>query len=76
MKKIHKKMETVLKNLQKKIKKCVDKNRKEIVKYKIKNKILLSIKNLIQQIRNRKIKKLTEKFIKLYKIKKLYQKIQ
>ena len=33
--------------------------------------MLLSTKDLIWQIRNREIKKLTEKFVRLYKIKKI-----
>ena len=33
--------------------------------------ILLSTKNLIWQIRNRKMKKLIEKFVRSYKIKKI-----
>jgi len=33
--------------------------------------MLLSIKDLTWQMRNRKTKKFTEKFVKLYKIKKI-----
>ena len=45
--------------------------RKEAVEYKIEYSILLSMKNLTWQIRNREIKKLIEKFVKPYKIKKI-----
>ena len=48
----------------------MDKNRniKEIVQYKVGDRVLLSIKNLVWQMRNRKIKKLTEKFMRPQKI--------
>ena len=36
-------------------------------------KVLLSTKNLTWQMRNRKTKKLTEKFVELYKIKKIIE---
>jgi len=64
MKKIHKNTKVVLK-------KYTDRNRKEVVEYKVGDKVLLSTKNLMWQIRNKKIKKLIEKFIKPYKIKKI-----
>ena len=44
-----------------------------MVKYKVGDKVLLSTKNLMQQIKNRETKKLTEKFVRLYKI-AIYQK--
>ena len=51
--------------------KHVDRNRKEAVEYKVGDKVLLSTKNLTWQIRNREIKKLMKKFVRLYKIKKI-----
>ena len=59
------------------MKRYADRNRKETVEYKVEDKVLLSIKDLTQQMRNRETKKLMEKFMRPYKIKKkLYQKIQ
>ena len=55
----------------KEIKKYVDKNKKKAVEYKIENRMLLSTTNLVQQIRNKEAKKLTKKFMKPYKIKKI-----
>jgi len=45
------------------MKKYRDRNIKEVVEYKIENKVLLSTKDLMWQMRNRKTKKLTEKFV-------------
>jgi len=53
------------------VKKYADRNRKEAVEYKVRDKVLLSIKDLMWQIRNREAKKLTEKFMESYKIKKI-----
>jgi len=53
------------------MKKYVDGNRKEVVKYKVRRKVLLSTKNLVWQMRNSETKKLTEKFVGSYKIKKI-----
>ena len=41
-------------------------NREKVVEYKMRDKMLLSIRDLMWQM-----KKLTEKFVKLYKIKKI-----
>ena len=49
----------------------MDKNRKEVVEYKVGNGVLLSTKNLVYQIRDKQMKKLIEKFVRLYKIKKI-----
>ena len=49
----------------------MDENKKETVEYKMGDRMLLSMKDLTWQMRNRETKKLTEKFIKLYKIKKI-----
>jgi len=53
------------------MKKYIDRNRKKIAEYKMEDKVLLSMKDLMWQIRNRETKKLTEKFVRLYKIKKI-----
>ena len=64
-------MKAVLKKLQKEMKKYIDKNKKEMIKYKVGDKVLLSTKNLMWQIKNRETKKLIEKFVRLHKIKKI-----
>jgi len=53
------------------MKKYTDRNRKEVVEYKVENRVLLSIKDLTWQIRNKETKKLIKKFMRLYKIKKI-----
>ena len=53
------------------MKKYTDKNRKKAVKYKVRDRILLSTKDLTWQMRNRETKKLMEKFVESYKIKKI-----
>ena len=53
------------------MKKYTDRNRKEVVEYKVENKVLLSTKDLTWQIRNKETKKLIKKFMRLYKIKKI-----
>ena len=68
---MYEKAKVTLKKLHKEIKKYVDKNKKKAVKYKIENRMLLSTTNLVQQIRNKEAKKLTKKFMKPYKIKKI-----
>jgi len=49
----------------------MNRNRKEVVKYKVRQKMLLSTKDLVWQMRNSETKKLTEKFVGSYKIKKI-----
>lgn len=53
------------------MKRYSDRNRKETVEYKVRDRMLLSMKNLIWQIRNRETKKLIERSIKLYYINKI-----
>jgi len=49
----------------------IDRNRKKAVEYKVEDKVLLSTKNLTWQIRNKEMRKLTEKLMGPYKIKKI-----
>jgi len=49
----------------------MNRNRKKAVEYKVEDRVLLSTKNLMWQMRNKKTKKLTKKFVGLYKIKKI-----
>jgi len=71
MKEIHKEVKVVLKKLQKEMKKYADRNRKKVVEYKIGDRMLISTKDFIPQMMNRLMKKLTEKYIRLYKIKRI-----
>jgi len=71
MKKAHEKVKAVLTKSQEKMKKYADRNRKEAVEYKVGDKVLLSTKDLMWQMRNRETKKLIEKFMELYRIKKI-----
>ena len=48
-------------------KKYINRNKKEMIEYKVGDKLLLSTKDLTQQMRNKEIKKLTEKFVGSYK---------
>jgi len=48
------------------MKKYMDRNRKEVVEYKVEDKVLLSTKDLIWQMGNRETKKLMEKFMEFY----------
>ena len=70
MKEIHEKVKVALRKSQEEMKKYVDKNRKEVVEYKVGDRVLLSTKDLIWEMRNRETKKLTEMFVGPYKIKK------
>jgi len=63
MKKMYEKAKATLKKSQKKMKKYPDKNRKKVVEYKVRDRILLSTKNFTWQMRNRETKKLIEKFV-------------
>jgi len=63
MKEIHEEAKAALKKSQEKIKKYTNKNRKEVVEYKLEDRVLLSMKDLMWQMRNREIKKLMEKFV-------------
>jgi len=46
MKEMHKKTKAALKKLQEEIKKYADRNRKETVEYKVRDRMLLSMKDL------------------------------
>ena len=63
---MYKEAKAVLRKLQEEMKRYSDRNRKETVEYKVRDRMLLSMKNLIWQMRNRETKKLIERFIKLY----------
>ena len=71
MKKVQEKAKAVLEKVQKEIKKYTNKKREEIDEYKVEDLVMLSTKNLRYQMIGRRIKKLTERFIGLYKVKKI-----
>ena len=58
IKKMYKEAKVVLKKSQEEIKKYTDRNRKETIEYKVGDKVLLSTKDLMWQIRNKEMKKL------------------
>ena len=61
IKKTYKKAKAVLRKSQEKMKKYIDRNRKKVIEYKVRDRVLLSTKNLMWQMRNRETKKLIEK---------------
>ena len=71
IKEIQKEAKAVLGKIQEEIKKYTNKKRKEVDKYKVGDLVMLSTKNLKYQIVGRRIEKLIEKFVGLYKIKKI-----
>ena len=71
MKEIYEKAKVALKKLQDEIKIYIDRNRKEAVEYKMDDRVLISTKDFTPQMMNRLTKKLIEKYIGPYKIKKI-----
>ena len=67
MKDRHKEAKVALVKSQEEIKRYVDRNRKEIEKYKVGDKVLISTKNFLMEL----MKKLMEKYIKPYVAKKI-----
>ena len=61
----------VLGKAQEKIKKYTNRKRGEVNEYKVGDLVILSTKNLKYQIIRKRTEKLTEKFVDLYKIKKI-----
>ena len=53
------------------MKRQVDRNRKEVEEYRIGDKVLISTKDFLMELMKRAIKKLTEKFIGPYMVKKI-----
>jgi len=71
MKDRHKEARSALVKSQKEIKKQVDKSRKEAEEYKVGDKVLISTKNFSMELMKRVTKKLMEKFIGPYVVKKI-----
>ena len=71
MKEIQEEAKVALGKAQEEIKKYTNRKRREVNKYKVKDLVMLSTKDLKYQIVGRRTEKLTEKFVGLYKIKKI-----
>ena len=69
MKRIQEKAKAALGKAQEEIKKFANKKRREEEEYKVEDLVLLSTKNLKWQMKERRLEKLTEHFVGLYKIK-------
>ena len=66
-----KEMKIVLIKLQEEMKREMDRNKKEIEEYKVEDKVLISTKDFPMELMKRVIKKLTEKYIGPYVVKKI-----
>ena len=53
------------------MKRQADRSRKEAEEYRVGNKMLISTKNLLMELMKRATKKLIEKFIRLYMVRKI-----
>jgi len=67
----HEETKTMLVKSQKEMKRYADRNRKEAVEYKVGDKVLISMKNFSIELIKRAMKKLTEKYIRPYIVKKI-----
>ena len=71
MKEKHKEAKVALVKSQEKMKKQADRNRKEAEEYRVGDKVLISTKDFSAELRKRAMKKLTEKFIGPYVVRKI-----
>ena len=71
MKKRHKKARAALVKSQEEMKKQANRSRKETEEYKVGDKMLISTKDFLMELIKRAMKKLTEKFIRPYVVKKI-----
>ena len=71
MKERHKEARAALVRSQKKMKRQADRNRKETEEYKVGDRVLISTKDFSMELIKRTIKKLMEKFIGPYVVKKI-----
>jgi len=67
----YEKARAALVRVQEKMKRQADRNRKEAEEYRIENKVLISTKNFSIELMKKVTKKLTEKFIGLYMVRKV-----
>jgi len=71
MKERHEEARAVLVRSQEEMKRQTDRSRKETEEYRVGNKVLISTKDFLIELRRRVTKKLTEKFIGPYIVKKI-----
>ena len=71
MKEIQEEVKAALEKAQEEMKKYTDRKRREADKYKVGDLVILSTKDLKYQMVRRRTEKLTERFVGLYKIKKI-----
>ena len=71
MKERHEEARVALVKSQEEMKKQADKNRKETEKYRVEDKVLISTKDFSMELMKRVMKKLTEKFIGPYVVRKI-----
>jgi len=71
MKEIQEETKTALEKTQEEIKKYADRKRAEVDEYKVEDLVILSTKDLKYQMVGRRTKKLMERFVGPYKIKKI-----
>ena len=71
MKERYEEAKAALVKSQKEMKRQADRNRKEAKEYRIGNKVLISTKNFSKELMKRATKKLMEKFIGLYMVRKI-----
>jgi len=71
MKEIQDEAQAALGKVQKEMKEYADRKRAEVNEYKVEDLVMLSTKDLKYQMIKRRTEKLTERFIRPYKIKKI-----
>ena len=76
MKEKHEEARAALVKSQEEMKRQADRSRKEAEEYRVGDKVLISTKDFSMELMKRVTKKLTEKFIGLYVVKKLCQKMR
>jgi len=67
----HEEVKAALVKSQEEMKKQADRNRKEAEEYRVRDKVLISTKDFSMELMKRVMKKLTEKYIGLYVVKKI-----
>ena len=71
MKERHKEARAALVKSQEEMKKQADRSRKKTEEYRVDDKVLISTKDFSMELMKRATKKLTEKFIRLYVVRKI-----
>jgi len=71
MKNRHEKVTAALVKSQKEMKRQIDRNRREVEEYRVGDKVLISIKDFLMELMKRAMKKLMEKYIGPYMVKKI-----